>query len=66
MKPRDKEGKFVKYSKLGSKTISTRFYKEDQELLIKVAESEGLTPVELTRKVVREWADSLRGSETIA
>ncbi len=65
-KPRDKDGKFIKYSKLGSKTVSTRFYKDDQELLIEVAESEGLTPVELTREIIHAWANSLRASKNIA
>ena len=58
-KPREKDGKFKKFSKLGNKVVSTRFYKEDEELLLKVAEEEGITPVELNRKVIREWARSL-------
>ena len=54
-RPRNKEGKFVKFSPLGDKNIGLRLYKEDQEIFLKIAEDFGMSPTELARHAIREW-----------
>ncbi|MGK7938308.1 MAG: hypothetical protein AB4206_21290 [Xenococcaceae cyanobacterium] len=54
-RPRNKEGKFVKFSPLGDKNIGLRLYKEDQEIFLKIAKEFDMSPTELARYAIREW-----------
>ena len=54
-RPRNKEGKFVKFSPLGDKTIGLRLYKEDQQKFLEVAEKFDMSPTELARYAIQEW-----------
>ena len=52
---RNKEGKFVKSSPLGDKTLGLRLYKKDQEKFLEIAKEFDMSPTELARYAIQEW-----------